>query len=449
MAVQPDQTSVLPAAASTSSRGDWLIAGLLTLSFTLSYIDRQVISLLVQPIKASLGLSDTQLGLLQGVSFSLFYVAATLPLAWLADRGNRPVIMAACVAGWSVMTMLCGAAMNFWHLLLVRAGIAIGEAGLPGAALTIMADRFDPHRLASATSVFMLAPFIGGGAALVGGGALYAATAAWQMPILPGIGQLERWQLVFILLGAPGLLVAAALLLITDPRRGRGPLPRENRTNLPGFLRREWRFVGPYILAIALTSMLLSTYVSWLPAAMIRAHKVDELSVGVMFGPVFFLAGAAGTLIAGIIVSRGSSRDPVGFTLRFMRTSIAILWPIAIAGPLMPNLTLELVLMGLALFLISSVIGMSTLPLQFVAPKHLRAQAIAFLGMIAALIGTGFGPLIAGVLSDHLTFSAQPLSMALSLIAAVSAPLSVLMLYAAGRRHARVAAAPLASGALH
>ncbi|MBP7337121.1 MFS transporter, partial [Niveispirillum sp.] len=410
-----------------------------------SYIDRQVISLLVEPIKASLRLSDTQLGLMQGVSFSLFYVAATLPLAWLADRGNRPALMAGCVAGWSVMTMLCGAAGNFWQLLLARVGVAVGEAGLPGAALTVMADRFEPKRLARATSVFMLAPFMGGGLALLGGGALYAATAGWDMPSLPGIGTVERWQLVFILTGAPGLLAAAALLLIADPRRGNAAVRAQAGPNLASFLRQEWRFVSLYILSVALTSMLLSTYISWLPAAMMRAHGLNEQSVGLLFGPIYFLAGAAGTLVAGMVVSRGSGNDPVGFTLRFMRISVTILLPVAIAGPQMPMLALELPLMGLAIFLISSVIGLSSLPLQYVVPRHLRAQAIAFMGMVSAMIGTGIGPLAAGVLSDRLGFTAQPLSMALSLIAALSLPLVFVMLRAAGRRHARMLASlPLA-----
>ncbi|MFA7555742.1 MAG: MFS transporter [Spongiibacteraceae bacterium] len=147
----------------------WYSAFILTLCFTFAYIDRYVLSLLVNPVKESLLLSDTQIGLIQGVAFSIFYVAATMPLARLSDTGNRPVIIGWCVAVWSLMTMLCGMASSFWQLMLARIGVGIGEAGLPPGSMTMMADSFDNKRLAKATSLFMLGPFIGGGLAFMGG----------------------------------------------------------------------------------------------------------------------------------------------------------------------------------------------------------------------------------------------------------------------------------------
>ena len=421
-----------------ATRSIWPLTALLTACFTLSYVDRHVIGLLVDPIKAALSLSDTQIGLIQGLSFSLFYVAASLPLARLSDRGNRPRIMSACIAVWSLMTMLCGLATSFWQLMSARIGVAVSEAGLPPAALTMMADSFDAKRLARATSIFMLAPFLGGGIALLGGGALYGAIGEWSWIDSIGLGGLERWQLVFILVGAPGLLVAAVVLLLAEPRISRAAAATKKQpfSELFSFLRENWRFYAAYMLAIALMTLLLNAFVSWLPAAMMRAHGIDQQTVGAWFGPIFLIAGSAGTLSAGLIIGR-SENDVVGRTLRYMRWSVAVALPAAAFGPVVGSFELQLAFIAVALFVISSVVGLSTLPLQFVAPSHMRAQSIAVLGLVSALFGTGLGPIVVGLLSDSFQFARHPLSLSLALVGATAIAGAFAMLTYVSRRHSR------------
>jgi len=425
-----------PCAAAPSGRS-WAIATLLAFCYTLSYFDRQAISILVAPIKQFLSLSDTQFGLIQGISFSVFYVAACLPLAWLSDRYRRSRVMSACVFGWSLMTMLCALATNFWQLLTARIGLAIGESGLPPAALATLSVRFDPRRLATATSMFMLAPFIGGGLALSVGGALYTAIKSWDRAAVPLLNGLADWQVVFLLIGLPGLITAALLLLIVDK-----PKPEQGRAvstlAVFSFYRREWKFAAVYSLTMGLVMTLMSGYVTWLPAAIMRSNHIDEHTLGAVFGPVYLVAGVAGTLSAGIVIMYRGGADPVRAVLRYMSTVTVILWPIATLGLLLSPLWLELTLMGIALFLISSVTSLSSLTFQYVTPPHLRAQAIGLLSMVAALFGTGLGPVLAGVLSDRLTFAAQPLSLALSLIAGVTVPVIIFMLFVLTRHHARV-----------
>ena len=407
----------------------WLVAVVLGCCYTLSYIDRQIISLLIDPIKLSFGLSDTQVGLMQGLSFSLFYVAASLPLAWFADRGHRAAVISFCLAGWSTMTMLCGLAQSYAQLFLARIGVAFGEAGLPPAALTTIADLFDPRRLALPTAIFMLAPFIGGGLSLLGGGALYAATESWTIPSLPGIGVLERWQLVFIIVGAPGAPLAFFVYwMIRRAGRARAA-QRQSFSESLGFIRKRWRFTMFYMLAMGLSMTLMSAYVTWLPAAVMRSKGIDEQTIGVLFGPIYLIAGAAGTLGAGMIIARISANDPVGTILKFMRACALLLLPVGIIGPLAGSLWLELALMGMCILLISSIASVSSLPFQYVAPMHLRAQSIAVLALISALLGTGSGPIVAGVLSDVLSFVDQPLSWALTLIAGVTMPIVFALLH--------------------
>jgi MFS family permease len=429
------------ASAIGRKRKAWLITALMTACFTLSYVDRHVIGLLIDPIKKSLSLSDTQIGLIQGISFSLFYVLATLPLARMSDRGNRPRVISACIAMWSLMTMLCGLAASFWQLLLTRIGVAVGEAGLPPAALTMMADLHDAKALARSTSLFMLAPFLGGGIALMGGGALYAATAGWQIPAIAGMATLERWQLVFMMVGAPGLIAAALVLFIAEPAPDRAKAGGSNGfSELFVFLRKNWIANAAYFLAIALMSLLLNAYVSWLPAALMRAQQLDAKTIGMLFGPIFLIAGSAGTLVAGLFIGRHAD-DVVGRTFRLMRACVCIATPAALIGPLLHPLWAQLAVLTVAIFCISAVLGLSSLPLQFLAPKHLRAQSIAFLGLVAALVGTGLGPLLVGLLSDLLVSAEHPLSMSLTIVGTGAALLAGALLHIVLQRPAHAPAA--------
>lgn len=429
-----------PVAVDTSPQRESLrsvgIVAVILLAYIFSYIDRQVLSLLVEPIRGSLGLSDTQFGLMQGLSFSIFFVLATLPLARLADRGNRPRLIACCVGIWSVMTMACGLAGSFWQLLVARIGVAAAEAGLPPAALTLMADRFDRRTLARATSVVLIAPFIGGGIALLGGGALYALASTWDLPMVPGVGRLQPWQAVFLMVGAPGILVVALLLLIREPRTTvAGRDHRGSNRALLSFFRGHWRFSCVYMVATAMLVLLLNAQIAWIPAALMRAHDLTPVAMGAMFGPIYLCAGAAGTLLTGQIVGASRDEDMTRRVLLVMRGAALPLIPTSIATTLVEPLWAKLALAGGSVFFTSAILSMASLPFQFTAPLNIRAQAIAMAGLVASLIGTGLGPFLVGLLSDGFGFAAHPLSLALAVLAACTTPLILISLQIVLRQH--------------
>lgn len=435
-----DPQSGAPESKSTGSWRIWYVVALLTTAYTLSYVDRQVLSLLVGPIKASLGITDTEIGLIQTVSFSLFFLIATLPLARLADRGHRPRLMASCAAVWSAMTMLCGAASNMWGLMAARTGVAAAEAGLPPAAFTLMADQLDRSQLARATSLFMLAPFFGGGFALLFGGALYEVTAGWAMPTLPVLGEVERWQAVFFIVGAPGLVIALLLARLKEPREGRARVETRRQMGLKalaGFLHEQWMFTGVYILATALLVMLLNAQIVWMPASIMRAHGLSEGGLGKTFGLTYLIAGSVGTIIGGQIASRART-DLTARALKMMLTGAVVMTPCLIIAPMLHSLTLELVLVGLSVLCISGMLSVSSLPYQMTSPRPLRAQVIAIGGMAASLIGAGLGPLVVGILSDAFAGAEHPLSLALSVLALVVAPATVLCLIWVIRQHGKI-----------
>lgn len=428
----------MPADLPPASARSWLVAGLLAFCYTIGYLDRQVISLLIAPIQTALHIDDTRFGLLQGVSFSLFYVAATLPLAWLADRTRRSRVMSGCVAAWSVMTMACGFAGTFGQMMTARIGVAVGEAGLTPAALATLSDRFNRRQLATATSFYMLAPFIGGGFALGLGGAIYAWADGLEPGSVPVLSTIDAWQAVFLIVGALGLIPAALLLLIID----RKAVP-SRKENPPGFgevfalFGRHWQIFVLYQLAMAAVMILLASYISWLPAAIMRSKGIDEAEVGRLFGPVYLICGAAGTLSAGMLVSRLARQDPAGTVLRVILCALALVWPLAAFGLLTSSLYLELTLMGAALFLVSCVTSLSSLTFQYVTPRHLRAQVMAIMAMTAALLGTGLGPILSGYMSDRLTGFTHPLSASLAIIGAITVPLAFTLMALSLRYHAR------------
>jgi MFS family permease len=407
--------------------GRWGATILLTACFALAYIDRQVMSLIVTPIKASLQLSDARIGLLQGISFSLFYVIASLPLARLADRGDRARLAAACVAVWSLMTAACGLAQSFWHLLAARTGLAMAEAGLPSAALTLMADLHDSKGLARATSIFMLAPFVGGGLALLAGGAIYASLAGATLP-----AGMEPWQVLFMLAGLPGLLLAPALLfLLRDPRVAGVAAAGASVRDLYTFVIANRRFCIPYILALALIVMVLNAHVAWMPTAILRRFPVGEAAMGAGFGMTYLVAGSVATLAAGAFAARGEPEGVLGRVLGQMRVSAVLLAVSAAAAPFMPGYWSMIVMAGVAVFFTSAVVSMGSIPLQLTSPKPLRAQMIALSTLTAALLGTGLGPIAVGLVSDWARTAgfAEPLSAALALIGGFAASAAALLLF--------------------
>jgi MFS family permease len=377
-------------------------------------MDRQVLGLLVEPIKASFALSDTQIGLLQGLSFSIFYVIASIPLARLADHGHRPRIMSACVALWCSMTILAGAAANFWHLMLARIGLAASEAGLPPAAFTMMSDINEPKHLARANSFFMLSPFVGGGIALMLGGAVYAWAQSWNLHLPGWEHPVEPWRVVFVLIGAPGMLAAAALLLIAEPRPHREHLAAaKSYAAVKEFLRGDRLIFPVFMLTIAMMALLLNASAAWIPAVMMRAHGFSAKQAGVLFGPTFMGAGVLGTLFAGWMISR-QGRGVLNRIFRYMRWCVIAAAIPALLGPLVPDHHLQLALFAITLFCASSVLALCMVPVLLSAPQSVCAQVVAVEGLITALAGTGLGPMLVGALSDELPHSPRSLAIALA-----------------------------------
>lgn len=433
-------------AASTSVSGNvrhpvYLVL-LFFICFAFSYLDRQIVSILVQPIKQSLLLTDTQIGLLQGFSFTMCYATAGVFVARLVDRANRVKLIAVCIAIWAISTTLCGFASNFPELLLARAGTAIAEAALSPAALSIFSDIFAPRRVARASSVFMLGPYVGGGVALFGGGMLLSAAAngngnAW----LASLG-VAPWQAVFVVVGLPGLVLAALVALtIREPARletlahathVRDDMPTLRDVVVELFVRN--RFCLPYFAAYVALITLFYSHAAWFPTLLMRHFHLAPRTVGQMAAPAYMIGGILGVACAGMLATRVTDDSTLRKVLAFSACAVAMLVPAAIAMPLVSDSAVAIVLYGACAFTASIAMGLAPVPLQIAVPNRMRGRSLALLVFMTNAISGGVGPLSVGYLNERLGQTGESLGIALAFVGGGSALISAVLYAVATRR---------------
>ncbi|MCR9278672.1 MAG: MFS transporter [Pseudomonadaceae bacterium] len=377
---------------------------LLVLAYTLSISDRMILSILFPDIQAEFGLSDTQLGLLGGLSFALFYATMGLPIARLSDQTNRKRIIITSLVIFSLMTTLSGWAAGFVSLLLFRIGVGIGEAGVNPASHSILADYYPPKRRAFAMATLMLGASLGMMFGFVGGG--YIAEAC-------------NWRIALIAVGLPGLLLAVVMIkLLREPARG--TFDEQAPAAPPPILATAaCMWANPamrHLVAGSVVAGLMSYGLTqWLPTFFMRAHDLSQSQTGLMMAGVFGILGSIGALIAGKLFDRLS----IGGYQRGMRMlAIApfISIPFFIAGLFADSLST-----AIGLFLIPGLIGNCFLGptiamIQTLSPVHMRAVSSAIKMLCLNLIGMGLGPLLVGLLSDGLNphYGDDALSVALA-----------------------------------
>lgn len=399
-----------------------LTLALLFVAYIFSFLDRQILSLMVGPIRASLGISDFQMSLLQGVAFALFFVFAGVVIGRLADRHRRTWIIAGGILLWSLMTIASGFANSFLFLFVARMGLGVGEAALAPAGFSLLTDSYRPQHLVRATSIFSLGSLLGGGLAFFVGGALLAFLSQTPRPIQ--IGTLEPWQMAFILAALPGLLLVPALLLLPEPVR-RGPIIG-TRKSLGETLRYLWARrldYRPFYLCSALLGIANYGGLSWFPTHMIRAFGMGPLEAGTILGTIQ-LAGSVAGAASGAALTEYYQRR--GHADAHLRTVVAASAGIALGlcAPLMPTVGATLVLWTIAIICLSGYFGSVVAALQLLTPNDLRASNSALLLMVVSLCGLAVGAALIGAVAD-LVFPGQPAGIGRSL-AAVGIPAALL-----------------------
>jgi MFS family permease len=397
----------------------------LLLAYILSFIDRNVMAILVGPIRKSFEITDFQYGLLHGLAFTVFYTFLGLPIARLADRKSRRTIVGVGVLFWSVMTCACGLVRSFGGLFVMRMGVGVGEAALSPPAHSLLSDLFPAKLLPRAMSIFTLGITIGGGMAYMIGGWVLGAVGDAQLT-LPWVGLLDPWQLTFILVGLPGFAIGALVWTIREPKR-------QGRTLAEGeavpvrevlrYFRTHARLYGAILGSVSMLSVLGYGTITWYVEMLIRNFGAQASQAGPKFGWIFIIAGSIGALTGGLLAERLSHRY-ADANLRVVVLA-ALLWIApGIVGPLMPTEQGALLMAAPILFLMSSYFGPAIAALQTSTPNEMRALASALLLFAANLFGLGLGPPLVGALTTHVLGDDQTLHVALSSLAAVFAPLA-------------------------
>lgn len=414
-----------------SRRRAWAAAIMLMLANTLAFVDRQALALLVEPIKRDFGVSDTSMSLLYGLSFTLFYVLLGIPIARLADRANRRNIVAASVLAWSVATALCGAARSFPLLFAARIGVGAGEAGLGPAAYSILSDYFSPKRLAAAIGVYQMGTYLGGALALVLGGLMAAAIPTDSIAMVPLIGAVKGWQLVFLGLGVSGLLLGLFMLTIREPvRRGLGD-HGARVVSLGQFIahvlhrRRAYLGIG---LGFALMILVGNGTGAWIPAFFQRRYGWSTAEIGLRYGSVVFLFGTSGAFFGGHFASwlsrKGHPRGNLGAAL----LGFSALIPLTIAFPLMSNPWIALAMIAGMNFFAGFNFGGGLAALQEMTPNGMRALVASAYMLLINVLGGTLGPMAVALLTDRRFADPQRLPEAISITCAIASPLALLCL---------------------
>lgn len=415
-----------------AARLAWTALAILALANVLSYLDRIVINLLVEPIQRDLAISDTQFGLLQGVAFGLFYTAMALPIGRLVDNGPRKPIIAIGVAVFSLFTLASGLARTFGEMFIARIGVGAGEASVVPTAYSIISDMFPPEKLGRAMSVFTMTAFVGIGLAYIAGGVAIAAVARWDAPGF--LGELAPWRRTFLLVAAPGLLVALLLLVLKEPERrggkGQAKVPlRAVAAHLSGQRR-------TLALVFAGFSMItLSGYAStvWTPALFIRAFGWSAGEIGIAYGALYLVLGPAGALLAGTICDRMTARGSRDAPLKVAAWGYLGTGLFGGLGPLMPTGETALAVFAPAMLMSTMPYPMAGTAIQLVTPGRMRGQVSALYMLVINLVGLGAGPLVVGVFNDALFTGPEGVRYSLAWVNAVSAPVAFVLLLAAFR----------------
>ncbi len=411
----------------------WYVIAVLMLICTSSFVDRTIISLLVAPIRSDLKISDTQMSLVSGLSFAVFYTVLGIPLGRLADRYSRRVIIITGLTLWSVMTMACGLANSFSQLFLARVGVGVGESSLTPSAYSLIPDYFPKDKLGRAFGVYNMGIGLGSGLALFLGGLVIGVIQHSPPVSLPMLGLVKPWQLVFLVVGSPGILLTFLMLTVREPRRrdmiateaGRVPssLPV---TKVLGYLFSIRSAYIPLVAAYAMTGLENFGFAAWIPSSFIRSYGWTAAEAGQRYGLVVLATGMTGAVFGGWFADRLLRR---GQTTAYIRTAIyAVLCvlPCAVLAPLAPWGWLSLLLFAGMSFFNSCWLAVFGGSLQLIVPNQMRGQTTALTLLVTSMVGFGLGPTAIALVTDRVFENDALLRDSLALVAGVAVPLAIL-----------------------
>jgi MFS family permease len=404
---------------SRRTRPGYLLFLLMT-GYLLSFLDRQILVMMIDPIKHDFALTDTDFSLLYGFAFATFYTVLGLVFGRLIDSANRTRVIAICVALWSLATIFCGLATNFPQLFAARMLVGVGEAALAPAAYSLIADVYPAKRRGRAFAIYTMGMYLGAGLAFALGGSLVQAFAHVDTLSFAGI-TIKSWQIAFFIAGLPGLLVALALLFCPEPARGTmagdATLAGSPHASFGAFVhhyRARWRLYLTHHLGFGLHICFGYAITAWLPVTFMRVHHMPPATAGLAFGLAIMTMGPLGAWLGGMVAERMERRGARESQLSATAYACVIQLAAIAGATMIAQPWVAFAFGAVAIGLIGFPAGLNSASLQLITPPTLRGQAGGFFILIGNLLGLGLGPLVVALLTDR--FFGRPDAVGQSLL---------------------------------
>jgi MFS family permease len=405
----PAQSAPAPATQQTeapypSPRYSWYVVGVLTLVYVFSFIDRQILSLLVRPLRRDLQITDTEVSILMGFSFAVFYTFCGIPLGRLADTRSRRSIIAAGLVFWSAFTGLCGLARNFAQMLLFRVGVGVGEAALSPSAYSLITDYFPKEKLGTAISVYSMGIYIGAGMSYLLGGIVVRFASAQEAWILPLVGAVRPWQVIFLAVGLPGILVTPLVYSIREPlRRGiaRHASAVPARESFAYMLENKRTFLC-HTIGFGLLSLTSYASGAWVPEFFRRNYHWDIPHTGIVYGSLVIVFGSLGIVGAGKIADVLRARGILQANMLVGMWVALIGIPVSCLLYLAPSAGWATLWLAPGCLMAAAPFGISAAAIQQMMPNPMRGQASAVYLFIINMIGLGLGPTAVALCTQYL-----------------------------------------------
>lgn len=414
----------------------WYSTVLLALLYWLSILDRTIISLMVDPIKNDIGISDVQFGMLHGLAFAVTFCLFGLAAGTFADRYNRRTIVFVAVAVWSIATAACGLAREFWHLLLARVGVGAGEAGLNPCATSMISDMFPPARLTMALAVYALGASAGSGCAFLFGGMLVDVVTNADAFVLPVLGEVRPWQAVFLIIGIPGIFLALLSFTMPEPaRRGRlrGPSAETPKSlaqsyrALFRFMRSRSKFFSMHYIGFGLASLGIVGGAAWYPAHMGREFGWSGTEIGLGLGFAMIAGGIIGKLSCGAVVRYLFERGYKDAPFRWYAIALLLAVPPGVVGLTSDNPWIFLTGFTLLQILVTPINVVYVASLNLVTPNELRGSGVALFSATVGLVALSLGAILIAAISDYI-YGGNAIGLGIATLYATCLPLAALAL---------------------
>ena len=409
----------------------WTTVSILSFTYMFSFIDRQILVLLIEPIKADLQISDTQVSLLTGFAFAIIYTLSGIPMGRAADGWVRKYVIIFGVAVWSLLTMACGFARTFAHLFFARMGVGFGEAALTPTAYAMMPDLFPPNKLAKGMSVFALGSSMGAGLSLLFGGMVIGLATKMGPISLPLIGDIQPWQLVLLTVGAASLLMIIPLSLMPEPKRQDANVEKKQsdlKTTLT-YLRDHRAFYGYFFVGIALYALFIYGIMTWLPSYFIRVHQWQAAETGIILGTLTIVPSIIGTLSAGWLSDYLYAKGYRGAPLYMAITALVLSIPMTLVIIYVPLMTAKLITLVLLFFTLTVLGVIPPTVTQMVTSARIRGQVSAFYLLIVNLVGIGGGPTVIALITDRVFQNELALGHSIAIVAVLTCGVGAVLLW--------------------